>query len=48
MARTEELKNVPKREVGDTVDDFIADGATKVTVNKNPTSGKWKIKATFP
>ena len=48
MARTEELKNVPKKAVGDTVDGFIADGATKVNVKKSPTSGKWNIKATFP
>lgn len=48
MPTTEEIKNVPKKKVAKIVDGHINDGATRITVNKSPTSGKWDIKATFP
>ena len=47
MPRTETLNKVPTAEVGSLVDGFIADGAEKVQVSKNPNEG-WDIKASFP
>jgi hypothetical protein len=47
MARTEELRNVPKADVCRVVMGFIADGATRVLVSRNPNTGRWNIEATF-
>ena len=47
MPRTETLEKVPTAEVGSVVEGFIADGAEKVQVSRNPEVG-WDIKANFP
>ncbi len=47
MADQQVLNNVPPDQVGDVVQSFCDDGATKVDVKKKG-NGKFDVTATFP